>query len=92
VIRFSVHVTPGVRRARAGGRYGDALRVRVGARANDGAANEDLVECLARSFGVKSTAVRIVIGFRSRTKIIELGGDQRKLETRLAALLADERP
>jgi uncharacterized protein YggU (UPF0235/DUF167 family) len=92
VIRFSVHVTPGVRHARAGGTYGDALRVRVGAHNQDGAANGDLVDCLARSFGVKSSAVRIVVGFRSRTKIVELEGDHKVLNRRLVALMADQRP
>jgi hypothetical protein len=50
------------------------LVVRVAARAVDGRANDVLVAALARVFGVRKGAIRIVTGAHNRTKIIEVDG------------------
>ncbi len=42
---------------------------------------------LAQAFGVRSRQVRVVSGERSRTKIIEVDGDEEQLSVRLAELL-----
>ena len=48
------------------------LRVKVTAPADKGRANRALVELLARHFGVRKGAVRIVEGERSREKVVEV--------------------
>jgi uncharacterized protein YggU (UPF0235/DUF167 family) len=59
-----------------GGRYGDALEVRVAAPAVDGRATEATLQALCRAFAVPRGAVRLVSGATSRTKVVEVdGGD-----------------
>ena len=62
------------RAARRRRRHGDALRVRVNAPPVDGAANEAVIEVLAKALGVAKRAVTIVSGATSRTKVVEVSG------------------
>ncbi len=59
-----------------GGRYGDALVVRVAARPVDGAATESALAAIAAAFGVRRRRVSLVSGFTSRDKVVEVEGDQ----------------
>jgi uncharacterized protein (TIGR00251 family) len=86
-VRFSVKVTPGARRPSVGGRHGDALVVRVAARAVEGAANAAVVDALAEAFGVRKRDVTIVHGHTSRTKLVEIDVDPATGSTRLGELL-----
>jgi uncharacterized protein (TIGR00251 family) len=70
---LSVHITPkakkvGVHRTNSAG----VLRVGVHAAPENGRANEELCELLAEHFHVPKTAVRIVRGFTSRRKVVEI--------------------
>ena len=56
------------------GRYGDAWKVRVAAAPEHGAANAAVVDLVARALGVQSRKVRLVSGFGSRDKIVEVDG------------------
>lgn len=71
-----------------GGSHDGALRVHVHARAVDGAATEELRQLLAQCFHVPRHAVTCVRGQRSRTKIMEVIGDEVALSDRLERLLA----
>lgn len=73
-VRVRVHVQPRASRTELAGVHGDALKVRLAAPPVNGAANEALTEFLAREFGVARRAVRIVSGYGSRTKLVELDG------------------
>jgi uncharacterized protein (TIGR00251 family) len=86
-VRVTVRVRPGASRAQVGGELDGALRVAVTARAVDGRATESALGALADAFGVRARAVALVSGPRSRTKIVEISGDERELTTRLQALL-----
>jgi uncharacterized protein YggU (UPF0235/DUF167 family) len=57
-----------------GGAYGDALVVRVSARAVDGAATEAALAALAAAFGVRRRHVALVSGVTSRDKVVEVEG------------------
>ena len=72
--RFAVRVQPRSSRAGIDGVHGDALRVRVNAPPVDGAANEAVVEVLAKALGVAKRAITIVSGAASRSKVIEVSG------------------
>ena len=85
-MRFTIRVKPGSARPGVGGGHGGALVVRVSARAVDGKATEAALAALAGSFGVRRSAVRLVSGASSRTKVVEIdGADPRALAALLAA-------
>jgi uncharacterized protein (TIGR00251 family) len=72
--RFSVHVKPRASKTKVLGEKNGALEVAVAAPPVDGAANEELVRGLALHFAVAKSAVRLVKGDSSRTKLIEIVG------------------
>jgi uncharacterized protein (TIGR00251 family) len=74
VIRFAVHLQPRASDTAIVGLHGDALKVRVQAPPVDGAANDALVELLARLLELRSSDVRIVAGHASRRKVVEVHG------------------
>lgn len=83
-----VRVRPGAARTAVGGRYGeDALVVAVTARAVDGAATEAALRALADALGVRRGVVRLVSGATSRTKVVEVDADPRRVAVRVRALL-----
>jgi uncharacterized protein YggU (UPF0235/DUF167 family) len=87
-MRLTVRVKPGSSRTAVGGRFGDAeppvLLVAVAAPAADGRANEALLAALAAAFGLRRSAVRLVSGATSRTKVVDAhGADPRVLGTLL---------
>jgi uncharacterized protein YggU (UPF0235/DUF167 family) len=98
-MRVSVRVKPGASRTKVGGQYGDApdgqlavLIVAVGARAVDGAATEAVLKAVAKAFGLRRADVDLVGGATSRTKLLELRGEDEGLSTRLAQLLGSGVP
>lgn len=93
-MRVSVRVKPGASRTKVGGQYGEGsagqavLIVFVEQRAVDGAATDGVLKAVAKAFGLRRGDVELVRGRTSRTKVLELSGDERSLSTRLAELLA----
>jgi uncharacterized protein (TIGR00251 family) len=73
-VRFSVRVQPRASKTEIAGIHGDALKVRLSAPPVDGAANDALVEFLARIFSVARRDVTILAGESSRSKIVEIHG------------------
>jgi len=86
LITLAVHVHPGSRRPGVGGTHGEALVVRVGARALNGAANEEVLASLASALGVREYDVSYLRVTRSRDKIVQVRGDEAELRERLNAL------
>jgi len=73
-VRFPVHVQPRASRTGIAGLHGAALKVRLTSPAIEGAANTALVALLADLLGVARSAVQIVTGHRSRSKVVEVVG------------------
>lgn len=73
-VRISVHVQPRASKTEIVGLHGTALKVRLHSPPVDGAANDELVAFLAKSFGVAKRAVRVVAGQSSRGKTVEIDG------------------
>jgi uncharacterized protein (TIGR00251 family) len=69
---LTIRVQPGARRSEVVGPHGDALRVRVSGPAVDGKANAELVRFLAEHLGVPRSAVAIIRGHSSRTKVVRV--------------------
>ena len=77
--RLTLRVRAGARRTEFAGQYADGRgkdvwKLQVAAPPVDGKANEAIVRFLSKFAGVASSAVRIVSGFTSATKIVELEG------------------
>ena len=89
MIRFAVHVHPGSSQKKAGGEYDGALVVHVTSRAIEGAATNEALSVLAAAFDVRPSAVHLVRGVRSRTKLVAIKGDDDRLRQRLKDLLLD---
>ncbi|HKW88621.1 MAG TPA: DUF167 domain-containing protein [Candidatus Acidoferrales bacterium] len=71
---FSVRVAPRASRNAIGGEYQGALKIRLTAPPMDNHANEALCRILANRLNLPRSAVRILSGFTSRTKRVEVTG------------------
>lgn len=79
--RIRVRVSPGASSSRWLGRMSDGrLKIRIAAPAESGRANAALIEFVARSLGIKKTAVRLVSGSSSRDKIVEVDAPAERIE------------
>ena len=65
---LELHVQPGASRTEFAGKHGERIKVRLAARAQDGKANDALIEFLAQHYGVPRRNVRITAGLKSRQK------------------------
>ena len=85
-MRITVWVRPGSPRPGVGGDHGGALVVRVGPRAVDGQATASALGAVADAFGVRRSAVTLVTGATSRTKVVDVAGADPGELARLLAL------
>ena len=72
-MRIRVRVHPGARASKTEPR-GDELHVWVRAPPVDGKANVSVIEALAELHNISKSAIRLVSGHTSRTKVFELDG------------------
>ncbi len=72
--RLTLKIRAGARKTEFAGSYGAGWKLHVAAPPVDGKANEAIIRFLAKLAGIPSTGIRIVSGFTSATKIIELQG------------------
>jgi uncharacterized protein len=72
--RLTLKVHAGARSTEFAGQHGDAWKLHVSTPPVDGKANQAIVRFLAKLAGVPAVAVRIVSGFTSSTKIVEVDG------------------
>ena len=84
-MRVTIRVRPGAARAQVGGSHDGALVVRVSAPAVGGRATAAALAAVAAAFGVRPSAVRLLTGAASRTKVVEVdGADQAGLDRLLS--------
>jgi uncharacterized protein (TIGR00251 family) len=70
----NLRVIPRAKRSSIEGRRGDSWRARLQAPPVDGAANEALIDLLAKTLGVARRDITIVSGERSRQKRVRIAG------------------
>jgi uncharacterized protein (TIGR00251 family) len=70
-MRIQVRVKPNSRTEEVS-QEGDSFIVKVKEPPKEGKANQAVIKLLAEHFGVPRSRVRILSGFRSRTKVIEV--------------------
>jgi uncharacterized protein YggU (UPF0235/DUF167 family) len=80
---MSLRVRPGAGRTVVGGSHDGSLVVRVAAPAVDGRATEAALRAVADAFGVRRSAVTLVTGATSRTKVVDVDGADPALLRRL---------
>ena len=72
--RITLKIRAGAKRTAFAGKLGDVWKVQVAAPPVDGKANEALMRFLAKLVGRPASAVRIVSGFTSHVKTVEIDG------------------
>ena len=82
---LELHVQPGAKRTEVAGLHGERLKIRLAARAVDGAANKALVDFLAEEFSVAKSAVTLEYGETSRRKRVCIRGARVAPEALLSA-------
>ena len=65
---LAIHVQPGARATEIAGTHGDSLKVRIRAPAQEGRANDALIEFIARRLGVPRRDITLASGVHSREK------------------------
>jgi uncharacterized protein (TIGR00251 family) len=75
---LTLHVQPGASRSELAGLHGDALKLRIAARAVEGAANTAVIEFIARWLSLPKRDVCLLRGEKSRQKTVwvSLDGDR----------------
>lgn len=73
-LTFNVQVVPKASRSEVVGEHDGALRVRIAAPPVDGAANDELIRMLAKTFKVPRSAIQIVSGHSGRRKQVRIDG------------------
>ena len=84
-----LHVVPGASRTELAGLHGDRLKIRIKAKATEGAANRELLRFLADIFGLAPSTLEIVRGATDRRKTVRLPPG---VDVRAALAREQERP
>lgn len=73
-VRLEVYIQPGASRTELAGTHDGAIKIRIAARPVENAANRALIEFIAQHLGIAKRCVRLVSGFTSRRKVLEVTG------------------
>jgi uncharacterized protein len=73
-LTFAVQIVPRASRSEITGEYNGALRIRIAAPPVEGAANEELIRFLAKTFKLPQNAVVIISGAAAKSKIVRIEG------------------
>jgi uncharacterized protein len=74
MIRLTVKVSPGASRNEVTGYVNDTLHVKIAAAPEKGKANRELAAFLSDRLGIRKSAVTVLRGVTSHTKIIGIEG------------------
>ena len=86
-MRVAIRLTPRARSERIDGIANGAFKVSVSAPPAENQANEALLRLLAREWRVPRRDLSIVVGAKSRNKLVQIAGDPEALILRLSPLL-----
>lgn len=85
-LTIKIKVEPRSSKSGIVGPYGDALKVKLTSPPVEGKANKELIEVLAKAFGVAKKDIEIISGESSKNKIIKLRSVPSKSESLLSKL------
>jgi uncharacterized protein (TIGR00251 family) len=83
---LTLHVQPGAARSELAGLHGDALKLRIAARAVEGAANAAVIEFVAGLLSLPKREVRLLRGEKSRHKTLWVALDSERVQSRIGDL------
>jgi len=86
-ICLNIYVQPGTSQNRFAGQHLDRLKVKISAKAVDGAANDSLRKFVAHHFEVPKGNVQIIRGLSSREKTLRIIGNPTLLSSIAEELL-----
>jgi uncharacterized protein len=72
--RICLYVQPGASKTQIAGIHDGLIKVRVAAPPVDGAANQALVEFVAKRLRIPKSRIRVVSGLTSKRKVLEIDG------------------
>jgi uncharacterized protein (TIGR00251 family) len=78
-LELSIHAQPAARTTEVQGLHGDAIKIRISARAVDGAANDALLEFVASALQVPRSRCVLLSGRTSRHKRVRIEAPDRAL-------------
>jgi uncharacterized protein len=85
-MRLDVYIQPRASKTELAGMHGDRIKIRIAAPPVEGAANDALIEFVARRLGIAKGRVRLISGKSSRTKSLEIDGvDSSQISTALGS-------
>jgi uncharacterized protein (TIGR00251 family) len=87
---LQVRVSPGASQSGVSGEWNGKLKIAVRAPAEDGRANAELIEVLARGLGLKRSALALLAGEKARIKEISIALPIDEARRRLHAHLSPE--
>ncbi|MCD4812647.1 DUF167 domain-containing protein [bacterium] len=73
-VTFEVKVQPGAKKTEITGLWESALKLKIAAKPEDGAANRECIHYLSRCLGVSKQAVSIIRGEFARLKVVRVLG------------------
>jgi len=73
-LTINIKVEPRSSRSGMVGAYGDGLKVKLTSPPVEGRANKELIEVLAKEFGIPKKDIEIISGESSKKKVVRLTG------------------
>lgn len=73
-ITLKIKVEPRSSKSGIVGPYGDALKVKLTSPPVEGKANKELIEVLAKEFGIHKSDIEIISGQSSKNKTVKITG------------------
>ena len=83
-ITLDLQVTPAARKNEFAGLHGDRLKVKVAAKAQEGAANAALIKFVSESFSVPLACVQILSGHKGRMKTLFIASSKKSQSEQIA--------
>jgi len=85
-LTIKIKVEPRSSKSGVVGPYGDSLKVKLTSPPVEGKANKELIEVLAKAFGLAKKDIEIISGQSSKNKIVKLRSVSSKAEALLSKL------
>jgi uncharacterized protein (TIGR00251 family) len=89
-IKLAIRVIPGSSRCEIVGFIENELKIKLDVPPIEGKANEKCVKFLSKQLGVPKSAISIISGEKSRSKVLLIKGNPDELKAKLHQLLTDK--